>query len=302
MVQVITPVPIAGVPAAAAPEPTATPTPVIQIPVSTKRLWSIFTPPESDNDHFWIERPFTSNYRGQVASPSYQFGSTAGGRYRLHHGLDIANPNGTPVRSGAIGEVVHAGSDAEVLLGPYNNFYGNVVVILLDKKLAVAGGELDVYLLYGHLSAVAVNVGQQVTADDIVGRVGMTGIAIGPHLHVEVRLNENTYNTSINPYLWIKPLSNSGAVAIRILTADGRAWTGASFSLARTNGGWGRQIVTYSNEENLIPDPAWGENGAMGSVPPGRYYLAGNINGEKLRAEFVVRANETTFVELRTRQ
>gem|GEM_PF-1503640 len=307
MARLITPIPALsgknGAAQSARSQPTATPTPfVIPAPVSTQRLWSIFTPPANDNDHFWIERPFAAGYPGQLASPSYQFGSTAGGRYRLHRGLDISNVNGTPLRAGTIGEVVHAGSDREILLGPYNNFYGNTVVIRLDRKLEVAGGALDVYLLYGHLSSVTAQVGQRVQPDDVVGRVGMTGIALGPHLHLEVRLNENSYGNSINPYLWVKPLANSGAVAIRVLTADGRAWSGASFGLARTDGGWGRQIITYSNQESMIPDPAWGENGAMGSVPPGRYYLAGNINGEKLRADFTVYANQTTFVELRTQQ
>ena len=54
--------------------------------------------------------------------------------------------------------------------------------------------------------------------------------------------------------------------------------------------------------ENIGPDPAWGENGAMGSVPPGRYYIVGRVNGESIRAEIDVRAGETTFVELRTQQ
>ena len=51
---------------------------------------------------------------------------------------------------------------------------------------------LDVYLLYGHLSQVSVATGQRVAPGDLVGAVGMTGIAIGPHLHVEMRLGANT--------------------------------------------------------------------------------------------------------------
>ena len=61
----------------------------------------------------------------------------------------------------------------------------------------------------------------------------MTGIAIGPHLHLETRLGANTYDHSVNPYLWLKPAPGNGAVALRLLTANGRTWAGAKVSIAR---------------------------------------------------------------------
>jgi len=284
------------------PEPTPTPTPV-PINLVPGRLWSTFAPgPESD--HFWVGRSFAPGAE-QLASPSYQFGSTAGDRYRTHHGVDISNPFGTPVLAATDGEVVHAGLDDPALLGPYNNFYGNAVVIRLNRKLAVAGGELDVFLLYGHLSQVTVQVGDQVRPEDVVGMVGMTGIAIGPHLHVEIRLGANTYFNNVNPYLWVAPLEGNGAVAVRVLTADGRTWPNARISLVRYAGGtaaWARQIITYMDVENIGPDPAWGENGAMDGVPAGSYYVIGVVNGERLSAEITVEAGRTSFVELRTQQ
>lgn len=299
----VTPTPAPPTPTAPPAPPTATPAPVV---LSPGRLWSNFTPVMSaDSDHFWIERPFPPSVSQQLDSPSYQFGATAGARYRIHHGIDISNPMGTPVRAATVGEVVHAGLDDPQLLGPYNNFYGNAVVIRLDRRLPVAGGELDVFLLYGHLSAVYVEPGQRVGVDDPIGAVGMTGIAIGPHLHVEVRLGANTYQNSVNPYLWVRPLDNGGAVALRLLTADGRTWSGARVTLARFEEGkavWGRMIETYIDAESIGPDPAWGENGAMGNVPPGFYYIVGNVNGESVRAEFAVHAGQTTFVEIRTQQ
>ncbi|MEM7532230.1 MAG: peptidoglycan DD-metalloendopeptidase family protein [Chloroflexota bacterium] len=289
------------------PLPTPTPTPTLPPrPIERGSLWSAFQPrPAVENDHFWIERPFGPSAGIQLASPSYQFGSTAGNRYRPHHGIDISNPLGTPILAGTTGEVIHAGMDDPQLLGPYNRFYGNTVVIRLDRRLPVAGGEVDVLVLYGHLSEVYAQVGQRVEPGDVVGTVGMTGIAIGPHLHVEVRIGGNTYQDSVNPYLWLRPLNDSGAVAVRLLTAEGRTWSGARVSIARFVGGravWGRQIETYLDNENLSPDPAWGENGAMGSVPPGQYYLIGNVNGERFAAEFVVNPGQTTFVEIRTQQ
>jgi len=295
------------------PPPTPTPTPLPQptpawVASSTGpgRLWSSFAPlPADRNDHFWMDNPFSEAVPNTMASPNYQFGSTAGNRYRPHHGIDISNPLGTPVQAGVTGEVIHAGPDDPVLLGPYNNFYGQTVVIRLDQRLPVAGGHLDVFVLYGHLNETLASVGQRVQPTDVVGLVGMTGIAIGPHLHVEVRLGANSYANNVNPYLWMKPPVGRGVVAVRLLTGDGRTWAGAKISIARFEGGkavWARQIETYLDTENIGPDPSWGENGSMGDVPAGYYYLIGNVNGESVRAEFEVKAGETTFIEVRTQQ
>ena len=270
------------------------------------RAWSSFQPkPPEENDHFWVASPFLNTEYNKVAAPSYQFGSTAGGQYRPHHGIDIANRWGTPVQAGTAGSVVFAGLDDPTPMGPYPNFYGNTVVIRLDRKLPIAGGELDAFVLYGHLSRVTVEQGQHVEPADIVGEIGMTGIAIGPHLHFEMRVGENTYQNSVNGYLWLKPAPGEGAVAVRLVTADGRSWPGARLTLARFENGravWGRLIETYLDNENIGPNPAWGENGAMGDVPAGYYVLIGNVNGEAVRAEFFVRDGQTTFVEIRTKQ
>lgn len=286
-----------------------TPTPTIQ-PVPTVpptilepgRVWASFAPAPG-SDHFWVGRSFPAFVQNQIAAPSYQFGSTGGSRYRPHHGMDIANPSGTPVRAATTGEVIHAGLDDPDLLGPYNRFYGNAVVIRLDRRLPIAGGELDVFLLYGHLSQVVVSKGQRVQPDDIVGMVGMTGIAIGPHLHVEMRVGSNTYQNSVNPYLWVEPPPGTGAVAVRLLTADGRTWPNARVTLARFEGNvatWGRVIEIYPDNESINPNPVWGENGAMDTVPTGFYYLGAVINGERVTAQAEVRAGQTTFVEMRT--
>ncbi|CAA9229193.1 MAG: Membrane proteins related to metalloendopeptidases [uncultured Acidimicrobiales bacterium] len=92
------------------------------------------------------------------------------GTSRLHAGMDLAAPTGTPIRAAAPGVVVTAG---------WLGGYGNAVVV--DH----AGG---LSTLYAHQSALAVTVGQVVAAGDVVGRVGSTGNSTGPHLHFEVRV------------------------------------------------------------------------------------------------------------------
>ena len=268
-------------------------------------LWPSFEPPSLlSGEHFWLEPPFPGGFN-QMYSPGYQFGSTGGGRYRIHHGVDIGNPVGTPVLATASGEVVHAGPDNPALLGPYNDFYGNSVVIRLDRKLSTPRGEQDVFVLYGHLVSVDVEEGQWVGTGDYLGGVGMTGIAIGPHLHLEVRIGQNSYQHTVNPALWMRPSSFSGTVAVRLLSAAGRTWPGVQLSLyhyEETGVRWFRVIETYPELESIGPDPSWGENGALSHIPAGVYLLTGSVNGEEVRQEIVVRGGETTFVELRTQQ
>lgn len=285
----------------AIPQPTPTPAQML-IP---GRQWADFTPAAAPAvDHFWLGQPHPSGYN-QFYSPNYQFGSTAGDRYRIHHGVDISNDAGAPVLAMGEGEVVHAGPDNPALLGPYNNFYGNAVVIRLNRRLPTFAGEQDVYVLLGHLSEVFVERGQQVTPDVVVGAVGMTGIAIGPHLHVEVRVGQNSYLHSVNPALWMQNPPGTGSVAVRLLTADGRSWPLARLSLLRYEGGssrWVRTIEIYPDAENIGPDPSWGENGALSYLAAGAYWIGGVINGEKVGQNITIYPGETAFVELRTQQ
>ncbi|MCG2789683.1 MAG: M23 family metallopeptidase [Actinomycetia bacterium] len=90
---------------------------------------------------------------------------------RFHAGIDIGCNSGTPVVAAASGEVVQAG---------YMGGYGYAVIIY-------HGGGFST--VYGHLSKFAVSTGQKVQRNQIIGYVGSTGYATGPHLHFEVRIN-----------------------------------------------------------------------------------------------------------------
>jgi murein DD-endopeptidase MepM/ murein hydrolase activator NlpD len=96
---------------------------------------------------------------------------------RMHWGVDFSVPYGAPIRAAGPGEVVEAGP---------RGGYGNVVIIDHGNTLAT---------LYAHQSRVAVSVGQTVTAGQVIGAVGSTGLSTGPHLHFEVRVK----GTPVNP-------------------------------------------------------------------------------------------------------
>ncbi|MDN5753087.1 MAG: M23 family metallopeptidase [Nitrosospira sp.] len=93
--------------------------------------------------------------------------------WRAHSGIDYAAPTGTRVKAAADGTVAFAG---------WQGGYGNVVF------LQHQGGYSTVY---GHLSTFAKGLrrGQRVRQGDIIGHVGATGMATGPHLHYEFRFN-----------------------------------------------------------------------------------------------------------------
>ncbi len=92
---------------------------------------------------------------------------------RMHEGIDIAAPAGTPIRAAASGSVVLLQSDAES--GGYGNF------TCLDH-----GGGLQT--CYAHQSSFAVGAGQSVSQGEVIGYVGCTGHCFGDHLHFEVRI------------------------------------------------------------------------------------------------------------------
>ena len=90
---------------------------------------------------------------------------------RMHEGIDIAVPTGTPIVAAASGTIIYAG---------WMGGYGNLVVVDHGGGLATA---------YGHNSSLAVGPGQAVAQGQIISYAGSTGNSTGPHLHFEVRVN-----------------------------------------------------------------------------------------------------------------
>jgi murein DD-endopeptidase MepM/ murein hydrolase activator NlpD len=109
---------------------------------------------------------------GPIASP---FGPrTLEGSYEFHPGIDIAVPEGTPIRAALTGTVAFTEPEAE------SGGYGNYTCI--DH-----GGGLST--CYAHQSAFAVSAGEQVQQGEVIGYSGCTGYCLGPHVHFEVRIN-----------------------------------------------------------------------------------------------------------------
>ncbi|GAA0400882.1 hypothetical protein GCM10009133_07150 [Cocleimonas flava] len=101
------------------------------------------------------------------------------GNIRMHSGIDIAAIAGSNVQAMGEGTVVFAGRKSG---------YGNNVDIKHGNTVITR---------YSHLREILVEVGQKVTPEDVIGLVGSTGVSTGPHLHLEVALNETEVDPSI---------------------------------------------------------------------------------------------------------
>jgi murein DD-endopeptidase MepM/ murein hydrolase activator NlpD len=129
----------------------------------------------ADAPSMWpVEGPVGSSF-GERQDP-------INGEGAFHSGIDIDAPYGTPVRAAADGQVT-----------------GTIMGAGYGRQIELNHGH-DLLTLYGHLSAMAVVPGQHVTRGQVIGYVGQSGRATGPHLHYEVRV----HNVPVNPHKYLR--------------------------------------------------------------------------------------------------
>ncbi|GAB4573199.1 MAG: hypothetical protein Kow0077_14880 [Anaerolineae bacterium] len=261
-----------------------------------------WTPPPLDQgrtiaDHYWMARPIPFG-NTTWASRSYPYGNTNGGRLATHHGIDIQNPTGTPVIAVQDGTVIYAGDDNGAVFGPIPNFYGNVIVIQHDFVTPDTGE--PVYSLYGHLSSIEVEQGMRVTQGDQIGRVGAAGVALGPHLHFEVRVGDpSNYGATRNPELWIRPYRGYGTLAGRITDAAGNPLYDVTMDvISATTPDFRRAAFSYA-DDSVNGDTTFRENFTLGDLPADYYNVVIRPGGTTLfRDQIYVYPNRTTWIEV----
>ena len=125
-----------------------------------------------------LAMPVTDNFR---------YTSGFGRRWgRMHEGIDMGGPVGTPI---------HVTGDGVVTFAGRSGAYGNLIKIR---------HELGTETRYAHLSRIHVKVGDRVSQGDRIGDMGNTGRSTGPHLHYEVRMN----GRAVDPMSFIKAADN----------------------------------------------------------------------------------------------
>ena len=247
--------------------------------------------------HFIFQRPLDPAANNKI-DQTYRYGTTQDDTREPHHGIDFPNAQGTRVLAVGDGLVVVAGDDKFKKYGWVGGFYGNLVVI----EHQVPGYNEPVYTLYGHLFKVIAQVGQQVKTGDLIGLVGSTGIAIGSHLHLEVRIGKNDYKSTRNPELWLAPPPGMGVLAGRVLDARAQV-VKSTINVQRLENG---KIlpdhiflaVTYAHE-SLNGDDVLAENFAVGELAAGEYRLTLIYNGKVYEKRVKIAAGMLTVVEFR---
>ena len=253
--------------------------------------------------HTWFRRPIALADQPYI-DQTYRYGSTMGGNFQQHQGVEFNNPNGTPVEAIGDGQVVFAGP-AEA---------GALTIAIRHKRQLAAGKRqrFFVHSAYYHNSRLLAEVGKRVKAGDVIALAGNTGRATNDHLHLEVHASPEDsvalivnpdqryprYTT--NPELWIEPLPGTGVVAGRVWDSQGRPVTQARiYGLVKpepleTPFSF---IETYGDRAHS--SPAYGEHFAISDVPPGEYVLGVEIEGSRVFRAVQVEPGKLTWVEFR---
>jgi murein DD-endopeptidase MepM/ murein hydrolase activator NlpD len=247
----------------------------------------------------WLARPIASRDNNYI-DQTYRYGSTMGGNFQQHQGVEFNNPDGTPVLAAGPGTVAYAGrAEAGAL----------TVSIRHDTTVTRDGISYRLYSTYYHNSSLDVKVGDRVSTGQRISRVGNTGRATNDHLHLELAASPTDSMGAIvdstqrfppyttNAELWVRPLPGTGIVAGQVVGSDGKPVpqariyglvkplpTETPFSFAETYGDRGH------------PHPLYREHFAVGDVPAGRYVVGTEIEGKRVLREVVVAPGKVTWV------
>ena len=247
----------------------------------------------------WFLRPIALTDNSFI-DQTYRYGSTMGGNFQQHQGVEFNNPDGTPVKAIGSGTVVYAGPAEEGAL---------TVTIRHDTTITAKGKRYRIYSTYYHNSALKVKVGRKVARGAVISLVGNTGRATNDHLHLEISASptdslslvvdslERFPPYTTNPELFIEPLPNTGIVAGQVFDA-----AGAPIPQTRVYGITKRDPVdtpysyTETYGDKAHSNPLYGEHFAVSDVHAGSYTMGTQIGGKKVFRQVVVEAGKLTWV------
>jgi len=270
----------------------------ITFPTPNAETVSIWRPPLYDVpfalgpfDHFYFIRPIPVD---EVNWPlaDYRYGDFFPGLDIIHTGIDIDAPLGTPVLAVAPGKVTWAGYGFSQGIEDLGDPYGQAVAIKHD--FGYKGRQLTT--VYGHMDRVDVIAGQRVEAGDIIGAVGNTGHSTGPHLHLEVRVEDTKrYFATRNPELWLAPPVGWGVLVGRVFKNDGNPIIGQVVTARNMETGKRYAARTYAGSV-VISDDYYKENFAIADLPAGEYEVTIDYEEDRYTTRVQVNPGAISFI------
>jgi len=249
----------------------------------------------------WFSRPIAPEDNTYI-DQTYRYGSTMGGNFQPHQGVEFNNPDGTEVHAIGSGLVVYAGP-AEA---------GALTVAIRHDSVLNADGRHYLYSVYYHNSSLDVTVGERVATGQVISRVGNTGRATNDHLHLEVHASpvedvrlivdslERYPRYTTNPELWIAPLPGTGIVAGLVLDRNGKPVEQARvYGIIKLEPAETPYSFAETYGPRNHPHPSYGENFAVSDVPPGTYLMGTEIDGQKVFRKVTVEEGKLTWVVFR---
>jgi len=252
----------------------------------------------SERSHFWLERPVTAGDNPYL-DQTYTYGSTMGGNFQQHQGVEFNVPEGTDIQAAGDGVVAFAGEAEAGAL---------TVVIRHTDRL---DGQF-VWTAYYHNVELLVAEGDSVQAGDRIALAGNTGRATNDHLHFEVHTTPEDDVLAVvdpevryppysrNPQLWLEPLPGTGVIAGRVFDSAGQPVPGARiYGVTKPQPIETPFSFAETYEDRAHPDPTFGEHFVIGDVPSGEWVLGVEIEGAKVFRKVLVEEEKVTEVEFR---
>jgi murein DD-endopeptidase MepM/ murein hydrolase activator NlpD len=233
-------------------------------------------------DHFMFQRPIAAD-EVNWPIPDYRYGGIFFSTDIIHTGIDLPNPKGTPVLAAGSGRVIWVGYGLMYGAGSINDPYGLAVVIRHD--FGYQGRKLNT--VYAHMDRIDVELEQEVKAGDLIGIIGTTGATTGPHLHFEIRIEDNSFYRTRNPELWIVPAQDCGLIVGRVLKPNGNPLIHHNVTIKSLESGKIRRIVTYGGAP-ANSDDYYKENFAISDLQAGDYEIIIDFEEKQYKTQITV--------------
>ncbi|PKO06876.1 MAG: hypothetical protein CVU41_04455 [Chloroflexi bacterium HGW-Chloroflexi-3] len=277
--------------------------------VKSAQIQSVETPIATPELQPIIENLYTPSFdfpipedASRLIETSYRFGSTLLGERIPHDGVEMLNPEGTPVLAVADGEVYFSGNDRTFKRGRFTNFYGNIII--LEHELP--NYSVPVYSFYAHLSEINVNEGETVTRGQEIGSVGATGKAFTNHLHFEVRIGNVLLQNARNPELFLPLLPtedhpNVGILIGSLISQNGNPIPGVLVVVQRIESGFlvpGTSIYVETYAKTMYSEQNWAENFVISNLPEGDYRVSAFAYQYFVERIITIKENKFTTITL----